>query len=154
MASPRPQANQKLYLARIVAASWRRELTAELIPATVLAQAFDGAARDHLRAAYGWFLLEIMQSETLPEIPPSSCADLPTLAEGKAVPGEIRELEQLERGGWLAEMLAAPAAVAQLKAPGSLAMSVSQVSGPDFIDQSIDNLQQIFDRMSDSLDEY
>ena len=51
MTTPRSLANQKLYHARILAHSWRREMQAESIPATVLAEAFDRAARDHLRIA-------------------------------------------------------------------------------------------------------
>jgi hypothetical protein len=90
MISARSLANQKLYHARILAGSWRSGLQAQQIPATILAQAFEQAVRDHLRFAYGWFLLAITQPATLPEVPPGSCFDLPDIAEGKAIPGEIR----------------------------------------------------------------
>jgi hypothetical protein len=155
MTTPRSQANQKLYHARILAQSWRRELQAESIPATVLADAFDPAARDHLRMAYGWFLLAITQPATLPDTPPGNCDALPEIAEGQALPGEIRELQQLEQRGWLADMLGSePFTLSTAKASANLALPVAGSSGPDLIDQWIDKLQETFDRMADSLDEY
>ena len=153
MTTPRSLANQKLYHARILAHSWRREMKAESIPATVLAEAFDRAARDHLRMAYGWFLLEITQPASLPDTPPGNCDALPEIAEGQALPGEIRELRQLEQRGWLADMLGSePITLSDVKASGNLALPVSGSSGPDLIDQWIDKLQETFDRMADSLD--
>jgi hypothetical protein len=155
MTTPRSLANQKLYHARILAQSWRRELDAESIPATVLADAFDLAARTHLRLAYGWFLLAITQPASLPDTPPGNCDALPEVAEGQAVPGEIRELRQLEQRGWVADMLGSESiATTDVRAMGNLALSVSGTSGPDLIDQWIDKLQETFDRMADSLDEY
>jgi hypothetical protein len=155
MTSPRSLANQKLYYARILAHSWRRELQAESIPATILADVFGPAARNHLQLAYGWFLLEITQPAALPDTPPQNCAALPEVAEGRALSGEIRELRQLERRGWLADMLdPQPIASSDVRAPGNLALPISGTSGPDLIDQWIEQLQETFDRMADSLDEY
>lgn len=155
MISARSLANQKLYHARILASSWRAALAAQEIPATVLARAFDRACRDHLRHAYGWFLLEVVQPVSLPDKPPDNTAGLPELAPGTVLPGEIRELQNLERQGWLADMLQSGSLLeARAKAPGNLATAVSTVSGPDQVDRWIEQLQAIFNRMADSLDEY
>jgi hypothetical protein len=155
MISPRSLANQKLYHARILANSWRGALADEQIPATVLADAFDQASRDHLRQAYGWFLLEIVPPASLPEVPPQNCAGLPSIAPGKALPGEIRELRRLEQQGWLAEMLglAAPART-QPRQPGGLGVLIAETSAPDQVDRWIGRLEETFERMADSLDEY
>ncbi len=155
MTSPRSLANQKLYYARILASSWRLQLERETIPATVLAGAFELPARQHLALAYGWFLLEIVQPDSMPDVPPLSCGQLPGIVEGKVLPGEIRELQQLERGGWLVGMLnQASDHRPETRTSGNLAMPVAGITGPDQIDSWIDQLQALFDRMADSLDEY
>ena len=155
MSTPRGLANQKLYHARILANSWRSELARESVPATVLAGAFDPPAREHLRAAYGWFLVEITRPAVVPATPPGSTVGLPEIAGGEAVPGEIRELRQLEQSGWIADMLGEGASDAvPAKAAQSLAIPVSQTPSPDQIDTWIEKLQHTFDRMADSLDEY
>lgn len=155
MPSARALANQKLYYARLLAQSWRQALDSERIPAQVLAGAFNDAARDHLRAAYGWFLLEIAQPAVLPGVPPIDSTQLPDLIPGKAMPGEVRELQQLEQGGWIEQILR-PSEVGQntVKMPGSLAISVEETPHPDAIDRWIAQFEALFDRMSDSLDEY
>ena len=91
----------------------------------------------------------------MPDVPPLSCDQLPEIVEGKVLPGEIRELHQLERDGWLAEMIN-PASDQRpaTKTAGNLAMPVGHISGPDQIDSWIDQLQALFERMADSLDEY
>src|SRR5690606_2772142 len=70
MSSPRGQANHGLYLARVLLAAWRRDLAAEDIPASVLAQAVGPAVRGHLLDAYGWFLLDLQKPAQLPATPP------------------------------------------------------------------------------------
>ena len=154
MGSARGQANHCLYLGRILINSWRRELAEESLPASVLAQAYLPAIRAHLGDAYGWFLLEITRPGSLPMEPPRSCAELPEIAEGKALPGEIREFQRLESSGWIAEMLgletAAPAGVSSV---GNLAVSGS-VAEPAEAQRWAGLLQGLFDRMADSLDEY
>ena len=155
MISPRSLANQKLYHARILANSWREQLGSETIPATVLAEAFEQPARDCLRLAYGWFLLEIIQPAALPETPPESSDDLPVIAAGKVLPPEIQELRQLEKQGWLEAMLRlSDTGSPGVRSAGNLAQSVKESIGPDLIDQWIEQLHSIFDRMADSLDEY
>lgn len=156
MANARALANQKLYHARVLAAAWRAELAGHNIPATVLTGAFDEPCRTHLREAYGWFLLEILQAEPLPATPPENCGALPQVAVGKVLPGEIRELAQLEQNGWVADILASGGTglSARVRSPGNLATAADTPVGPDQVDAWIDLLQDTFNRMSDSLDEY
>jgi len=155
MTSSRSLANQKLYHARIVADGWRGALRAEQVPALVLGQAFEPAARAHLRQSYGWFLLDFIQLSPLPEYPPESCGALPAVAQGKAFPGELRELQRLERDGWLAEMLATgPASQHTVSSASNLAVSMPQLSSPDQVDQWITLLQNTFDRLAEYIDEY
>lgn len=152
--STRGQANHSLYLARILIAAWRRDSEAEVLPASTLAQAYLPAVRSHIQQAYGWFLLEITRQEALPPEPPRSCAELPALPEGKAVPGEIRECRQLERDGWLAELLAPPGQQAPgARNPDNLAAGPAQGSAEQ-AEAWAESLQRMFDRMGDSLDEY
>jgi hypothetical protein len=155
MVSARSLANQKLYYARILAKSWRLELQSQSIPANVLAGAFNDPACQHLRAAYGWFLLEIVQPPVMPTVPPVDSSELPVLTPGKALPGEVRELQQLEQSGWIAQMLQCDeTAMDRSKSLGNLALSVTQTPHPDTIDRWIEQLESIFARMADSLDEY
>lgn len=156
MSAARGRANHGLYLARILLDAWREALRHEELPAAVLTQAFLPAVRQHLVDAYGWFLLAVMQVEPLPERPPAGCRELPPVPEGKAVPGEIRELAQLEAGGWLAAMLAADHMVVAggARRPGNLAIAAPATPGPDAAQQWLEQLGALFDRMGDSLDEY
>ena len=155
MSSARSFANQKLYHARILAAAWRRELKDQQIPSTVLSDAFDPPCRRHLQLAYGWFVLEIAQLSPLPAEPPARCAELPDVAQGKAIPPEIRELQQLEKNGWIAQLLQPGSGASSApRSVGNLATAVEGTSGPDAIDQWIEQLQTIFERMSEALDEY
>jgi hypothetical protein len=157
MSSPRALANQCLYQARILANSWRRELASEEVAATVLEDTFSPAACGNLLQAYGWFLLEVMPPPTMPELPPRRCSDLPEVAPGKAVPGEIREFMTLEEHGWIGDILRA--AVPRSSRAGTSVGNLAQLTpdssvDPDTIDSWVDRLQDIFGRMSESLDEY
>lgn len=155
MSAARSFANQKLYHARILAAAWRGQLKDQQIPSTVLADAFDPPSRRHLQLAYGWFLLEIAQLAPLPAEPPARCSELPDVDQGKVIPPEIRELQQLEKNGWLAELLQSDSGASSVpRSAGNLATAVEATSGPDAIDQWIEQLQTIFERMSEALDEY
>ena len=153
MSSARGQANHSLYLARILLAAWRRDLDAESVAAITLDQAYLPAVRNHLSRAYGWFLLEITRPGALPADPPACLADLPEVVDGKAVPGEILEFQRLEQDGWIADMLSTDAAPVRVSSVGNLAANTS-LSGPDQALQWASQLQQLFDRMADSLDEY
>jgi Family of unknown function (DUF6586) len=155
MSSARAQANHKLYLAKIQLAAWRQAVAAQDIPAIVLTQAFLPAARAHLVEAYGWFLLAVSGLDQLPGKPPARCSELPDVAAGKAMPGEIREFEQLEKEGWLAQLLAEPdEGVRSTRAQGNLAIASPVSADSDSVQQWVDHLEALFARMSDSLEEY
>ena len=154
-ANNRAQSNHSLYLAKIVLSAWRRELQRQDIPATLLAQAFHGAAREHLMAAYGWFLLAISSGDRPPQGLPRSCDELPPMPEGRVFPGEINEFRQLETSGWLADMLrdqepAGPTPRQQ----GNLAVAAGDAPGIGQVASWIEQLEAVFGRMGDSLDEY
>ena len=153
MSSARGQANHALYLARILLAAWRRDLNAESVANVTLTQAYLPAIREHLALAYGWFLLEITRPGALPETPPGCVAQLPGIVEGKAIPGEIREFQRLEQDGWIGDMLAADTTSSVVPSPDNLA-TVAPVAGPNQASLWADQLQSVFDRMGDSLDEY
>jgi hypothetical protein len=153
VSTARGQANHALYLARILLAAWRRDLAAESVANVTLTQAYLPAVREHLALAYGWFLLEITRPGAVPETPPRGIAHLPGIEEGKAIPGEIREFQQLEQDGWIGDMLAASPARSAAPSPDNLAV-VAPIAGPDQASLWADQLQSVFDRMGDSLDEY
>ena len=155
MSSARAQANHKLFLAKIQLAAWRQAMAAQDIPAIVLTQAFLPAVRDHLMQAYGYFLLAVSGIEQVPGRPPAGCGELPDIARGQAISGEIREFEQLEKDGWLAQLLAEPDdAVQSVRAAGNLAVASPLSADSGSVQQWVDHLEALFARMSDSLDEY
>jgi len=152
MTTSRGRANHSLYLARILVQGWQDTLSAEALPASTLSQAYLPGVRGHLADAYGWFLLEITRPGAIPDSPPHCIADLPEIAEGKALPGEIRELQQFEGTGWIGEMLDSDRPGDVARSPGNLASSGD--TGPDDASRWAASMQQLFDRMGDSLDEY
>ncbi|MEJ2531536.1 MAG: hypothetical protein P8Y92_07030 [Halioglobus sp.] len=155
MSSARSHANHRLYLARILLDCWRDALDGERVPAVTLSQAFGEAVREHLVAAYGWFLLEITRPEPVPPHPPRGCSELPAVAAGKAVPGEIRELAQLEESGWLAALLSGEEPAPETRrSEVNLAVPADHVPGPGQLQQWADYLEGLFDRMGEFLDEY
>ncbi len=159
MSTARARANHKLYLARILLDAWQTALQAEQLPARTLNQAFATPVRNHLVESYGWFLLEISQPGSLPAVPPRHTGELPAVAEGKALAGEIREFAQLEREGWLAELLAdcdewGASSTSPAGGSPNLAGPESGLPGPDLLAHYAGQLESLFDRMGDSLDEY
>ncbi len=158
MTSVRARANQKLYHAKILINYWRVARAEEQIAATVLAQAFGSAVCEHLAGAYGWFLLEIAQPAEMPAVPPRCCGDLPPIPEGKETPPEILEFKQLESEPWLAHILNSQAGQPddsqRAAAMENLALANDHVFDPDQATQWADRLGDLFDRMTDSLDEY
>jgi len=160
MSTPRALANQKLYHARILIDAWRVALDEERVASTVLEQAFGTAICDHLGAAYGWFLLEIAQPADMPATPPHGCAQLPAVAQGRETPPEILEFQKLEREGWLARILDPVFGQierhgdAVARSPHNLALQSEQGFGPHDTEQWHQQLNALFERMSDSLDEY
>lgn len=153
MSSLRGQANHGLYLARLLLAAWRRDLEAEDIPASVLAQAFGPAVRSHLLDAYGWFLLDLQKPAELPARPPHSAAWLPEVAPGKAVPAEIENFARLEQQGWLATLVQEPGTEPTRRSADSLAASAANLPDPDTLEALAQRLDDAFARVSDFLDE-
>jgi hypothetical protein len=70
--------------------------------------------------------------------------------------GEILEFQQLEKEGWLADLLqpATPLSPGLARTPGNLASAAAESPGPGEVQSWADQLSRLFDRMSDSLDEY
>jgi hypothetical protein len=156
MSSARASANQGLYLAKIVLESWQELLHREIVAAATVEQAFLPAVRSHLLAAYGWFLLELSGTDQLPQNGlPTTTAQLPTVAPGKVRSGELRELQRLEQSGWLAQLLQEPQvkAVVKLRA-GSLAHDTAPGADISSARQWTEQLEGLYGRMRDSLDEY
>ena len=154
MSSNRALANQSLYLARVQLQAWERAKSEQQHPVTVIERAFAPAVRNHLLDAFGWFALHVLGVSEISNPPPHRCAELPVVAEGKSVPGEIREFRILEESGWLGELQATPVLTGTAsRSSGNLASEAS--SGPDIEQMSewADRLERIFDRMGDSLDE-
>jgi len=153
--SRRALANHELYLAKIVLSAWRRDLDKQDIPARTLGQAFHNATREHLVAAYGWFLLSITRADAPTQGLPRTVEDLPPMPEGRVFPGEINEFRQLEGGGWLGQMLRrTDSEIPGPRQPGNLAFASTDVSGAEQAAGWVTQLEQLFDRMGDSLDEY
>jgi hypothetical protein len=154
-ANSRARANHALYLAKIILSAWQRELERQDTPARVLTQAFHGAAREHLIAAYGWFLLSISQGGAPADGLPRSCDELPPMPEGRVFPGEINEFRQLEARGWLADMLRdQELAMAAPRQQGNLAVAAIDLPGAEQVGRWLEQLEALFERMGDSLDEY
>lgn len=159
MSSPRGLANHSLYLARIQLAAWSAELEREIIPAATLDQAFAPAACDHLKRAYGWFLLTLSGHDDTSTAPPRCCSELPDIATGKALPAEIKEFAQLEQDGWLADLLSVHITAPSQPRPvpghmGNLAVRTSGSPSVMVVAGYADQLDAHMARMSNSLDEY
>ena len=156
MSSSRALANHKLYLAKIQLAAWRAQLQEQQLGANVLAQAFLPAVRGHLLEAYGWLLLTLIDVGEPPSGSlPHSVDQLPDIPPGKAAPGNLIELQGLESGGWLAELLAPqPAeATAMSRRPGNLATSTTSAAGLEEASVWCASMEAIIERLGDSLDE-
>ncbi len=173
MSAARGRANHSLYLAKILHRSWQQALAEQNVSPQTLQQAFLGPVCEHLRSAYGQFLLEVTGQQTDPGTTlPRSCDELPAPDPGKAVAGEIREFEQLEASGWLCDLLAPLPSVngvpgvqagygdlSPAKSRDSLARDLSVTAGAHLANWEqvhawIDELERLFARMRDSLDEY
>jgi len=155
LSAARARANHELYLGKILIAAWRRELAREDVPAATLAQAFHLAVRNHLVAAYGWFLLAISQGEVPPQGLPQRCEELPPMPEGRVFPPEINEFRQLEASGWLRELLQAVTIdMPGTRQSGNLASAALMAPGIEQLEHWLQQLQGLFERMGDALDEY
>ena len=156
MSSSRALANHKLYLAKIQLAAWRAQLQEQQLGATVLSQAFLPAVRGHLLEAYGWLLLTLIDVGESPSGSlPHSVDQLPEIPAGKVAPGNLIELQVLEKGGWLAELLAPPAADTSTvsRRPGNLATRTIPTAGLEEASVWGASMETIIERLGDSLDE-
>lgn len=156
MSIARANANQALYLAKILLSAWRRDSDAAEVADASLRQAYLPAVRMHLVHAYGWFLLEVRGEELSAGMaPPAGVAELPEISAGRAVAGELREFQRLEQDGWLASLLAATtAAQSASRAPGNLASPAIALEDLAQASAWADSLESLFGRMRDSLDEF
>jgi hypothetical protein len=163
MSNARARANQKLYHANILIDTWRLALQQEQVASSVLEGAFGEAVCSHLAAAYGWFLLEVAQPAAIPKKLPRRCSELPPVDEGLRTAPEILEFAQLEREPWLEWILQSAGSnrlssdSAAVKAPVSQSLAVASVDNrfdPNEAQLAHDKLHILFDRMTDSLDEY
>ncbi len=105
MNSPRALANHARYLATIQLDGWATALASDDRPGWVVDAAFAPALQLHLQAAYGWLLLAAARVTAPPPTPPRCVAELPSLAKGLTLPAEVQHCAELERSGWLAELL-------------------------------------------------
>ena len=156
MSSSRAQTNQALYLAKIVLQSWSDALAAQQISAVTAHQAFAPAVGEHLQVAYGWFLLELADQEVQGSgVLPKRCQDLSPPAEGRALPGELREMAQLERSGFLAALIEQPGPLA-VRTSGKGNLAAASIEGPDYHEMCdlVEKIGALCERMRNSLDEY
>lgn len=152
----RGRANHHLYLARLLLDSWEAQRAAGAAPADILDAAHAPGVREQLLAAYGWYLLAVLDpTGDLEGPPPRCCAELPAPPAGKALPAEVREFAQLEREGWLAGLLAPlPAALpARSRVPGNLLAAEQGMPDPVQARSWHRELSTTLARMNDSLEE-
>ena len=152
----RGRANHHLYLARLLLDSWEAQRAAGAAPADILDAAHAPGVREQLLAAYGWYLLAVLDpTGDLEGPPPRCCAELPAPPAGKALPAELREFAQLEREGWLAGLLAPlPTALpARSRVPGNLLAAEQGMPDPVQARSWHRELSTTLARMNDSLEE-
>ncbi len=155
MARTRAEANQSLYRARIVLNAWDRLRDDRNYPELQLAGAFLPGLRQHLADAYGWFLLSVSGVEEIrDQVLPRDTAALPPPEPGRARAPELQEFAQLERAGWIGEMLdSASVPFAATRGAESLLVSDQQSPGYAVAARWVESLAQIMARMDDSLAE-
>ncbi|EAQ97877.1 hypothetical protein [Congregibacter litoralis] len=160
MARTRGEANRALYRARILLEAWERMRGDGRHSDAALIDAFLPASREQLRTAYGWFLLSLAGIEDSTRLPrPQSTDELPAPDPGKALSPEIAEFAQLEKGGWLAQMLADEVEASAsfphggAAARGGLLVSDREPLGYPVVVTWADALAAIMARMDDSLSE-
>ena len=155
MGSARGLANHSLYMARILLQAWQNALNADNGPEErVLDAAFGPAIRGHLLDGYGWFLLAMTRATTLPRVPPHHTEQLPQLGEGISEPGEVGEYRRLEQEGWLAQLQAPPPLGLARSLPGGTLASSHSAPGIATYQQWWEQLDGLFQRMADCMDEY
>jgi hypothetical protein len=150
----RGAANRSLYRARILLDCWDEARDHGRIGDAQLRDAFLPAVRLHLREAYGWFLLAVAGQDAITDdtARPSCTAELTPPEAGKAVAPELREFELLERDGWIADLMAWPAAEeGPAGAPSMVLGSDRSVPGLAVAESWWQHLNGIMQRMDDLL---
>ena len=142
-----------MYRARILLQGWELSLARHSRAAEAVDRAYRPAVQAALGEAYGWFLMVMAGIEDPSEPdPPRRCTDLPAPETGLASAPELHEFAQLEREGWLGQMLAdyrfEPGA-----ARATLLGSDRQAPGHALVALWADRLQATMARMDDSLSE-
>ena len=145
-------ANRALYQAQILLDAWAAAAGSSADP-KALDTAFLDAVRHQLRFAYGWYLLAIVGADGEADARrlPSCVDDLPAPEPGRALAPEIREFAQLEREGWLCDLLTAPATVAP--APRGALATDRAVFDRVAVQDCLQALRSTMLRMDDSLNE-
>jgi hypothetical protein len=149
-------ANQKLYHAAILIRLLSAERQREQVSVSVLMEAVGEPARQHLCAAYGWFLVALADLSGIPDTPPNNVSQLAADLElAEPLRGELVELRQLEDRGWLSGLLTA-------RRHGS-ASGQGSGQGISVVEQAWDDnqlrlwhreLEQLIDRLSHGLEEW
>ena len=153
MSTARGLANHSLYMGKLLLDAWAQQAARADIPTQATDAAFAPAVRLHLLEAYGWFLLATIRLSSLPPSPPQSTHELPALATGLAIPGEVAEYRRLEQDGWLGRLQAPlPSGLPRRSKTPVLAMSGSYPQIQDYTEWC-GSLGALFGRVSDSLDE-
>jgi len=146
-------ANHSLYMASIIIDAWRTAYSDQAHARSAIDAAYGPATRLHLLDAYGWQLLACQRAVHLPATPPHSTDALPKLAPGIELSPEVREMELMEEGGWLAELQAriAPG----ISAPRPQNMLAVTDSRFDLAKAAAiqEKLEALIDRVSDGIDE-
>ncbi|WP_439107068.1 hypothetical protein [Congregibacter sp.] len=161
MSRTRGEANQALYRARILLEAWDRMRSEARHTESALIDGFLPAVRMHLLEAYGWFLLAVSGVEEASSLTlPANTGDLPRPDAGKALSPEIAEFTQLEKTGWLAQMLEdtsgagpSPGAQSSVQSVQGLLVSDREVAGFAVVMAWADALSATMTRMDDSLSE-
>ena len=122
MSHPLAYANQSLYHANILLSGWRAELERGNAPENQVNQAYASPVQTKLQDGYGWLLLAACRIRHLPDSPPRSVSELPTLPTGLVRPAEVEVCAQLEQSGWVAAMKAPISASPVVRRPDSLAV--------------------------------
>lgn len=159
MSATRGSTNQCLYLARVLLDGWAKALAEQEVAEATLTEAYLPGVREHLLRAYGWFLLETAGHEDWNAALPRKAADLPAVAQGKAVSGEVREFTALEAQGWLCDLLAdvnfsRSSASSRSRARNNLAVVADATPTQEDAAHWHAELGAVVNRMRDSFDEY
>ena len=149
---PRALANHARYLAGIQLEGWQSAVAEATRPQWVTDASYAPGFQLHLRAAYGWLLLAGARLTQLPDQPPMSVEALPQMAPGLVMAAELLSCRELERSGWLAELLSPlPNRPQPQSQPGLLATTsrVPDVTRASFWCEEYDRLVASFDNAVD-----